>query len=164
MPCVEGEFSIRPGVNEDGEALIALIDAVYREIGDEVDVDGFDRDLLDVEGAYRGKGGELVVMESEGGIVGAHATQPLDQAAGLLTFRRLYLYPNWRGVGAGPALMDWAIDWSREHGYRRVEFWSDTRFHRAHRFFEHYGFVRGGIRHVEEGKLKFSEHFYALDL
>ena len=60
--------------------------------------------------------------------------------------------------------MDWAVEWSREHGFRRVEFWSDTRFERAHRFFARYGFVRGGIREVVEGKLSFWEHHYSMDL
>lgn len=161
---MDEQFSIRPGTNEDGEALIALIDAVYREYGDEVDVAGYDRDLLDLETSYRAKGGEFVVLESDGRVVGAHATQPIDRDKGILTFRRLYLYPKWRGGGAGKALMDWALEWGRAEGYRRVEFWSDTRFDRAHRFFERYGFVRGGVRHLEEGTLKFSEHFYALDL
>ena len=108
--------------------------------------------------------GEFVVLEEDGEIVGAHATQPIDLEKGLLTFRRLYLPARVRGSGAGKFLMDWAVGWSRDNGYRRVEFWSDTRFSRAHRFFERYGFERGGIRHVEEGKLKFSEYFFALSL
>jgi len=144
--------------------LIALIDAVYREYGDEVDVNGYDRDLLDLEGSYRDVGGEFVVLEEDGEIVGAHATQPVDAEQGLLTFRRLYLPARIRGRGAGKFLMDWAVQWSRDNGYRRVEFWSDTRFSRAHQFFERYGFERGGIRHVEEGNLKFSEYFFALSL
>ena len=69
-----------------------------------------------------------------------------------------------RGTGAGKVLMDWAIEWSRKHEFVRVEFWSDTRFARAHRFFESYGFVRGGTREVQEGKLTFSEFHYGMDL
>ena len=153
---------LRPARNDDAEAVIALIDGVYREYGDESDLEGYDRDLLSLDESYRGKGGEFVVLEVNGEIVGAHATQPLDENR--ITFRRLYLPPAMRGTGAGKALMDWAVEWSVAHGYQRVEFWSDTRFSRAHRFFERYGFVRGGIREVEEGKLSFSEHFYSMDL
>ena len=141
-----------------------MIDEVYREYGDEVDVEGYDGDLLNVEGAYREVGGEFVVLEAAGRIIGAHATQPVDREKGIVTFRRLYLPLRIRGTGAGKFLMDWAVGWSREHGYGRVEFWSDTRFERAHRFFERYGFTRGGIRHVEEGRLSFSEYHFSMEL
>ncbi len=161
---MQENWILRPGRREDGPGLVRLIDEVYREYGDVADVEGYDCDLLDVEAAYRRKGGEFVVLEEDGEIVGAHATQPIDLEKGLLTFRRLYLPARVRGTGAGKFLMDWAVGWSRDNGYRRVEFWSDTRFSRAHRFFERYGFERGGIRHVEEGKLKFSEYFFALSL
>lgn len=161
---VQMEWHLRLGTNGDGEQLVSLIDTVYREYGDEVDLDGYDGDLLDVEGAYREAGGEFVVLEKEGVVVGAHATQPVNREEGIVTFRRLYLPPEMRGTGAGKLLMDWAVEWGRENGFTRVEFWSDTRFERAHKFFERYGFVRGGIRHVEEGKLSFSEHFFAMEL
>jgi putative acetyltransferase len=160
---VQESWNLRLARNEDSEELVRLIGEVYREYGDEVDLKGYDRDLLDPEGAYRAKGGEIVVLETDH-IVGAHATQPVDVAAGIVTFRRLYLPEELRGTGAGKLLMDWAVDWSREHGFRRVEFWSDTRFGRAHRFFERFGFVRGGIREVAEGKLVFSEHHFSMDL
>ena len=164
MAGMKKGWNLRAARDEDSAAVIAVIDAVYREYGDESDLEGYDRDLLALEESYRGKGGEFVVLEVDGEVVGAHATQPIDVQAGLLTFRRLYLRRTMRGCGAGRLLMDWAIDWARTHGFRRVEFWSDTRFERAHRFFERYGFVRGGMRKVEEGKLSFFEHFYAMDL
>ena len=158
------EFRIRPGVRSDADALVALVDGVYREYGDEVYLEGYDRDLLDVEESYRAKGGEFVVLEVDGQVRGAHATQPVDVERGIVTFRRLYLPPELRGTGAGKLLMDWAVEWSRQKGFHTVEFWSDTRFERAHRFFERYGFVRGGIRHLEDGPLSFSEHQFTMEL
>lgn len=71
--------------NLDCEELVELIDGVYREYGDEADLEGFDRDLLDVEEAYRGRGGEMVVLEEDGRIVGAHATLPVDGEAGYMS-------------------------------------------------------------------------------
>ena len=92
---------IRTGTNADSEALVALVDGVYREYGDEIYLEGYDSDLLDIEGSYRACGGEFVVLEVDGKVVGAHATQPIDGEAGLLTFRRLYLPAELRGTGAG---------------------------------------------------------------
>ena len=97
---MQENWILRPGRRKDGPGLVRLIDEVYREYGDEADVEGYDRDLLDVEAAYRDKGGEFVVLEEDGEIVGAHATQPIDPEKGLLTFRRLYLPARVRGSGA----------------------------------------------------------------
>jgi putative acetyltransferase len=60
--------------------------------------------------------------------------------------------------------MQWALDWARKQGMQRIEFWSDTRFARAHRFFARFGFQRDGrIRTVEDGWLPYQEYFYFLD-
>ena len=98
-----------------------MIDEVYREYGDEVDLEGYDRDLLDVEASYREVGGEFVVLEEDGRISGANATQPVDRDEGVVTFRRLYLPPRNRGTGAGKALMDWAVGWSHRPYCSRCE-------------------------------------------
>ena len=61
--------------------------------------------------------------------------------------------------------MIWAIDWAREAGFRRVEFWSDTRFARAHAFFGKLGFqTRGETRDMNDGFQPYSEFFFWLDI
>lgn len=57
--------------------------------------------------------------------------------------------------------MQHTIDWAIEAGFRRVEFWSDSRFHRAHRFFEKFGFVRTQrVRTMDDGHAPYSEIFF----
>jgi len=158
-------MNLRPATNADSSALVELIDGVYREYGDQIFLQGFDQDLLDIEGNYLDRGGSFVVMEDHAGrIAGSHAAMPLDEARGICTFRRLYLAPEHRGTGIGAQLMDWALFWARDRGYKRVEFWSDVRFERAHKFFESYGFVRGEVRHLNDGWMPYSEYFYRLEL
>jgi putative acetyltransferase len=62
-------------------------------------------------------------------------------------------------------MMQWAIDWAHEHGMRRIEFWSDTRFTRAHTFFTRLGFQRDGrLRTMDDGWLPYQEYFFFRDL
>lgn len=159
-------MQLRPATNADSDAIIALIDKVYREYGEIMFLEGADADLLDIEGRYAGGGGAFVVLEDgAGNIIGSHATSPVDQAAGILTFRRLYLDQTLRGSGHGRQLMDWAVNWSRDHGFQRVEFWSDTRFTPAHAFFDYYGFSSTGeIRDMDDGAAPYSEYFFSLSL
>ena len=155
-------MNIRRATNNDSNEIISLITSIYNEYGEIMYTEGADRDLLDIRGNYRAKGGDFIVMVNEvDEIIGSHATLPINTKDGVLTFRRLYLKKNYRGEGAGKKLMDWAVKWSIENQFNRVEFWSDVRFKRAHDFFEKYGFVKSGeIREMNDGALPYSEFFF----
>lgn len=145
---------------------MALIDYWYRQHGDRVWLPGADADLLNIEASYAGRGGAFVVLEDESHrVLGSHATLPVGQGTNLVTFRRLYLAPHLLGSGAGAQLFEWALGWSRESGFKRVEFWSDTRFARAHHFFEKFGFRRDGRHRVRhDGDRPYSEYGFFLQL
>ena len=158
-------MNIRPATTADVNALVALIDGVYREYGDQIFLEGADADLLDIDAAYRAPGGEFVVLDDGGAVRGAHAVLPLAQRPGVCTFRRLYLDRDLRGQSAGKLLMLWASEWALAHGLARVEFWSDTRFSRAHRFFEKLGLVHTGeVREMNDGAEPYREYFFYGDL
>tara|TARA_Y100001968_G_C19082186_1_gene583530 strand:- start:158 stop:640 length:483 start_codon:yes stop_codon:yes gene_type:complete len=159
-------MNIRRATNNDSNEIISLITSIYNEYGEIMYTEGADRDLLDIRGNYRAKGGDFIVMVNEvDEIIGSHATLPINTKDGVLTFRRLYLKKNYRGEGAGKKLMDWAVKWSIENQFNRVEFWSDVRFKRAHDFFEKYGFVKSGeIREMNDGALPYSEFFFYMML
>lgn len=157
---------LRPATSADVPGIVALIDGVYREYGDVIFLEGADADLLKIDDYYRRPGGEFVVLVDDAGqVFAAHAVHPIDKSQGLCTFRRLYMKPQLRGGGWGTKVMQWAIDWAREAGFRRVEFWSDTRFTRAHRFFRRLGFTHDGrIRHLDDGAMPYSEYFFWREL
>ena len=156
---------LRPATPGDRDSIIGLIDRVLSEYGDRLVLETLDRDLLDIDGCYVAKGGAFVVLEETGRIRGTHATVPDPGQAGICVFKRLYLDAALRGGPWGVQLMQWGIDWARAHGMHRVEFWSDTRFARAHRFFSRFGFQRDGrVRTVPEGWMPYREYFYFLDL
>jgi putative acetyltransferase len=156
----------RHATDADSSALVELIGEIYSEYGEIMHTSGADADLLSIEASYAGRGGAFIVLEDASGkLVACHATSPIDRSTGLLTFRRLYLRRSLRGRGIGWRLMDWAVGWSRDHGYQRVEFWSDTRFIHAHDFFERYGFTKTGeIRAMDDGALPYKEYFFCLAL
>lgn len=159
------ELVLRPATVADIPGLIALIDSVYREYGDRVHLEDADRDLTCAPEHYTTLGGQLVVLVRGDEVVGAHAVVPLSDRPGICTFRRLYLHPTLRGSGAGERLMRWALDEARARGFRRVEFWSDTRFSRAHRFFARLGFERDGReREMHDSWRPYREYFFFQDL
>ena len=155
---------LRSFTGDDQEGVIAMIDQVYQEYGDRLCLEGADADLTDIPATYLQAGGSFVVLAGET-ILGSHALLPLDPSTATCTFRRLYLDSSLRGTGWGEKLMDWAIEQARQEEFERVEFWSDTRFTRAHHFFERIGFQRDGrIREMSDGWIPYQEYFYWYDL
>ena len=102
-------------------------------------------------------------MVDQGSVGVFNAVVPLSEH--VCTFRRLYLAADLRGADWGRRLMQWALDWASTAGFQRVEFWSDTRFTRAHQFFEKLGFQRDGrTRQMDDGHMPYAEHFFYREL
>jgi putative acetyltransferase len=166
------QLKIRVATNDDCDGIVDVIDNVLKEYGDRICVTpgGSEADVLDIETGYRARGGEFWVLEGfhegQAQIVGTHATRPdKDNPKEVCTFKRLYLHRELRGTSWGHDLMQVTIDWARESKFKRVEFWSDTRFERAHRFFEKFGFQKSGeVRDMTDSAVPYSEYFFFLEL
>lgn len=148
--------NIRRATNPDCPRIIKLIDQVLMEWDDRVCLDGSELDLTDVENSYWKANGGFFVLEVQSEIVGTHGILPVNASQSVCTFKRLYVDPRYRGTGAGADLMDWNIEWAQQQGFKKIEFWSDTRFERAHRFFEKLGFETTG----EKREMHDSHHVY----
>ena len=163
---------IRIATHDDVDGIVALIDGVLKEYGDRICLTegGSEADILDIQTGYRSRGGEFWVLESTAddgrtSIAGTHAARQSKLDESVCVFKRLYLHQRLRGSQWGHELMQVTLDWARANSFRRVEFWSDTRFERAHRFFEKFGFARtGNVRHMTDSAVPYSEYFFFLDL
>jgi GNAT superfamily N-acetyltransferase len=91
---------------------------------------------------YERKGGALWVAEANGQIAGMIATRPLQDGAWEIC--RVYVRPSLHGTGLGHRLLDLAEAHAIAAGACRLVLWSDTRFDRAHRFYEKRSYVRSG--------------------
>ncbi|MGF1475581.1 MAG: GNAT family N-acetyltransferase [Geminicoccaceae bacterium] len=150
---------IRCAVDEDGEGIAELICAVFREYEGCV----FDREAefpeLDaVATHFAGRQGAVWVAVQSECVVGsiAVAWMPHTRVHELL---KLYVAMDQRGGGLAPALLDRALGFVADRGAQHIELWTDTRFTRAHRFYERHGFrFTGRIR--ELGDLSGSKEFH----
>lgn len=159
------DLLLRLPTAEDSPGIVALVDGVYREYGDRVCLEDADRDLLSFHDFYAADGGEAIVLAHGSAIVGLHAVVPLGDRPGVCTFRRLYLTASLRGGEWGERLMRWAMETAKQKGFSRVEFWSDVRFLRAHRFFARLGFQPDGRRRVMTDSFEpYSEYFFFREL
>jgi GNAT superfamily N-acetyltransferase len=91
---------------------------------------------------YSDQGGALWAAESDGAVTGMIATRPLPDHAWEIC--RVYVHPSLHGGGLGHRLLDTAEAHAIAAGAARLVLWSDTRFDRAHRFYEKRSYVRSG--------------------
>ena len=139
--------TIRPGRDADAAGFIALIRECWGEYPSiTFDLDGEVPELRALASYYAAAGGALWTAEDAAGrVVGMIALRPHPEGAEIC---RLYLSPAQRGTGLAERLLSLA---AAEAGPVPLVIWSDTRFTRAHRFYEKQSFLRSGpIRPLQD--------------
>ncbi len=139
-------MNLRAARDGDGPAIIELITSCWHEYpGVFMDVDGENPELRVLATYFTEAGGAFWVAESAGRLCGTVGTKPTGGGAWELC--RMYVADDMRGNGLANRLFNTAADHARAHGGTRLHLWTDTRFDRAHRFYERVGLVRdGGIK------------------
>ena len=135
------ELHVRPVKDADADGLIKLVEGCFREYPDcHIDLDDLDTDLLAWETYLRAKDGEGFVVEEQGRVVASVGYVPLGPE--VFEIRRLYVDAALRGSGIAQALIQLVENRIKTRGGVTAECWSDTRFERAHRFYEREGYAR----------------------
>jgi GNAT superfamily N-acetyltransferase len=96
-----------------------------------LDVDAEAPELFALASYYATQHGALWVADDGVGMV---ATRPV--AGTTWEICRIYVHPDRHGAGLGPALLHTAEAHAIAAGARTLTLWTDTRFARAHRFYE----------------------------
>jgi putative acetyltransferase len=99
-----------------------------------LDFQGFDSEVAELPGDYRGPGGALLLAPGRGCV----AIRRIDDDA--CELKRLYVRPAERGTGLGRALVEAAIARARELGYRRVLLDTTPGMEAAHELYRRLGF------------------------
>lgn len=160
-PAPEGV--LRAYRESDRDEVIALIDSIYREYGDAVCLDQVDADLLDVYGHYPADG--FRVLETGGRLRGTVAVVFDSAQPDVAWLRRLYLHRDLRGTRWGHEMFAWAADTARDRGATALHFWSDTRFTRAHAFYQKLGCIdEGRVRTMDDAWEPYRERFFTYQI
>lgn len=135
------ELNLRHVRDEDGPALIELIGSIFGEYeGVYLEPDGLDSDLNAYASYIEAEGGEGFVVEGEDGLLACVSYSQIEGTQYQL--KRIYLSADLRGSGMGLKLLHHVETLAKARGAATMELWSDTRFTRAHRFYEREGYVK----------------------
>jgi N-acetylglutamate synthase-like GNAT family acetyltransferase len=152
------DISIREATAEDIPQLQALIAEVFEEYDMEFIAEDEIPDLLNFESYYKGQSPILLVAIDQDQPVGCAALK-LDDDHGIY-FSRVYVDQTYRGQRIGFRLMHELLKRAASIEHQSVYLWTDTRFDRAHRFYQRLGFsYTGHIRPLHDINDSFEYHY-----
>ncbi|GAB4329775.1 MAG: hypothetical protein Kow0010_14440 [Dehalococcoidia bacterium] len=123
--------------------------AVFEEFGFELEVDGYEADVVDPAAHYAPPANGFAVAEDgHGRVVGCVGFT--GEGHGTFELHRLYVLREARRHGLGEALVRWVIGQARERGGTRIILFSDIQFTDAHRLYERLGFRRTRFRYAPD--------------
>lgn len=152
---------LRPARDEDAPGFIALIDACWSEYpGCILDLDGEVPELRALASHFAASGGQAWAAERDGALVGMVGVRPMRQDAAWEVCK-MYVAAGERGTGLAHLLLETAERHAVTAGAERIVLWTDTRFTRAHGFYEKRGYVRQGSIRILDDVSKSLEFRYA---
>ena len=135
------EFEIRQVADADAKSLIKLIGDCFSEYeGVVLEPEGLDSDLHTYATSIADAGGEAFAVDMDQELVALVSYAPLEGKR--FQLKRIYLSSKLRGSGMGLKLLHHVEARAKARGATEMELWSDTRFTRAHRFYEREGYMK----------------------
>ena len=141
---------VREAIDDDGDAIAALIAGVFSEYDDCPFVPAEFPELAAPSTYYGGKNGALWVAERAGQIIGCFALYETWER-GVFALAKVYLAADCRGQGLAADLLARAEAFAAARGGTELTLWSDTRFASGHAFYRKHGFQQeAGVRQLHD--------------
>jgi len=98
-----------------------------------------DEDLNEIEKVYSGKGKFWVALKDKK-VIGTVAIR--DLKSGEAKLNRMFVLIEHHGDGTGQKLLNYALDFAKKQGFKKIILNTHILMRRAHRFYEKNGFIR----------------------
>ena len=153
------EIVLRPAQQGDMLQLISMIEKIFAEYDMVFDAEEELPDFLAFDAYYKNSDDHLIVAEdAKAGTLAGCTALLFEEFAPRLS--RVYVAEAYRGRGIGWKLVDRAMQLAKEHGAEWIHLWTDTRFERAHEFYEQLGYeYTGRVRPLNDINDSYEYHY-----
>jgi ribosomal protein S18 acetylase RimI-like enzyme len=117
-----------------------MIESYQRWLGIDLCFQGFEEELASLDTMYGPPRGALLLAEMDGDDAGCVALR--DMGEGFAEMKRLYVSPDFRGLGIGRALTEDFISIARGLGYSAIRLDTIPRLGVAYTIYQGFGFRR----------------------
>jgi ribosomal protein S18 acetylase RimI-like enzyme len=133
-------YAIRRVEGRDRHAIARELAAYLAHIGEDLDDEGLDHDIVHWEQEYDGTSGVLLVVEDPAGeIVGTAGLRALGPGTGEI--KRMWIRPGCQGLGLGRRLMSRCLEEARALGFGRLRLDTEHRMEAAFHLYRSCGFA-----------------------
>lgn len=110
---------VAPRKPEELDAVRAILREYAMGLGVDLCFQDFDAELADLPGLYAEPRGALLTALVDGALAGCCALRPLDNVdySDACEMKRLFVRPQFRGLGIGRLLAEAILDLARQAGY-----------------------------------------------
>jgi GNAT superfamily N-acetyltransferase len=129
---------IREAAGRELEIARGLIQEYVDSLGVDLGFQEIEKELAAFPGAYGPPSGRILLAYSDGEPVGCVGLRPFE--GDCCEMKRLYVRPEFRGLGAGRALAIAVIDAARELGYRSMRLDTQPGMEAAQELYHSLGF------------------------
>ncbi|MEG0296562.1 MAG: GNAT family N-acetyltransferase [Clostridium sp.] len=128
----------RNAVKGDEDQVLKVIGTVLSKYGLELEPNGADYDVTDIEKFYFNDNGWFQVVENNNEIIGSVGVYKIDEKK--CELRKMYLYSEYQGQGIGKQLMENALNKAKSLGYKKMELQTNSLLYKALPLYNKYGF------------------------
>ena len=113
---------LTPSNTQEWDAVRRLMREYATQLGVDLCFQDFESELAALPGPYQAPHGALLTLHADGALAGCCAVRPLDNTdyANACEMKRLFVRPQYRGLGYGRLLAEAILDTARQHGYACV--------------------------------------------
>jgi putative acetyltransferase len=141
MNLLYQKFIIRDWETKDRIPAATVISSVLSEYGLGWEADGADREVLEVEEYYLKAGGEFWVIEHQNKILGTGAYYPIKRGENAVEIRKMYLLPEFRGLGLGKYLLQQLELAIEKRGFKQIWIETASVLKEAVKLYENNGYI-----------------------
>jgi len=134
------DIKIRKFKIHDKSQIVKLINSILQNEFNLPKETYSDFDINNISDVYGGKRDVFFVATAEGHIIGTAAIKEDDKNTALL--RRIFVSPEYRGIGLGKNLIVRAIQFCEENRYRVINFCTTDKMNAANELCKKNGFKR----------------------
>lgn len=131
-------IALRPVRPQDIPGTRALVFDILQEHGLTPDPDSLEADLEAPDVFYAARGGAFWVLLDHDRIIATIGILPHSGSS--VELRKMYLHVNYRGRQLGQRLLDHAIEWARDRGFKHMFLKTSMRLTAAIGLYRKYGF------------------------
>ncbi len=135
-------WEIRQATTKELDAVRVLFAAYQQELSIDLSFQNFEDELRQLPGCYAGPQGAIFlgypVSSSEAS--GCIAVRPLQEREKVCEFKRMFVYLSCRGRGLSALLLESALCFAQQVGYRSVQLDTLSTMKSAEKLYRRYGF------------------------